>query len=141
MPLVVSAIHNFLVKNKLRSKASLIIISGDTIEDHHFAVLSALGASAIYPIGAYSLIFKEFKDTNFFEKIENYRHSIEKGLLKIMSKMGISTFTSYHGSMLLHSIGLGEKLSDQYFPSLPSYFGGLELSHIESQLYEKIESL
>ena len=58
-----------------------------------------------------------------------------------MSKMGISTFTSYHGSMLLHSIGLGEKLSDQYFPSLPSYFGGLELSHIESQLYEKIESL
>ena len=140
MPLVVSAVHNFLVEQKLRSKVSLIIISGDTIEDHHFAVLAALGASAIYPIGAYSLIFKEFKNTNFFEKIENYRYSIEKGLLKIMSKMGISTFTSYHGSMLLHSIGLGKKLSDQYFPSLPSFFGGLELSHIESQLYEKIES-
>ena len=57
-----------------------------------------------------------------------------------MSKMGISTFTSYHGSMLLHSIGLGKNLSDQYFPSLPSFFSGLELSHIESQLYEKIES-
>ena len=76
MPLVVSAVHNFLVEQKLRSKVSLIIISGDTIEDHHFAVLAALGASAIYPIGAYSLIFKEFKNTNFFEKIENYRYSI-----------------------------------------------------------------
>ena len=72
MPLVVSAVHNFLVEQKLRSKASLIIISGDAIEDHHYAVLTALGASAIYPIGAYSLISKEFKDTNFFEKIENY---------------------------------------------------------------------
>ena len=65
MPLVVSAMHNFLVKKKLRSKASLIIISGDTIEDHHFAVLSALGASAIYPIGAYSLILENLRILTF----------------------------------------------------------------------------
>ena len=70
MPLVVSAVHNFLVQQKLRSKASLIIISGDAIEDHHFAVLAALGASAIYPIGAYSLILKNLKILTFLEKLK-----------------------------------------------------------------------
>ena len=137
MPLIVSALHNHLVEKKLRSKVSIICVSGDAIQDHHFAVLTALGASAVYPIGAYTIIFRQYSKNNYQEKMVNYRHSIEKGLLKIMSKMGISTFTSYHGSMLLHSIGLGEKLSKEYFPSLPSLFGGIEIDYIEGTIKKR----
>ena len=73
-------------------------------------------------------------------RLENYRHSVEKGLLKIMSKMGISTFTSYHGSMLLHSIGLGKELSKSYFPALPNNFGGLDIEQLENSLFKDLES-
>jgi len=140
MPLIVSAVHNYLIKKKLRSKISIVSISGDAVEDHHFAVLAALGASAIYPIGSYQLIYNESIKNNPMIRLENYRHSVEKGLLKIMSKMGISTFTSYHGSMLLHSIGLGEELSKSYFPALPSNFGGLDIVQLENSLMKDLES-
>ena len=138
MPLVVSAIHHHLITKKLRSKASIICISGDCIEDHHFAVLIALGASGIYPIGSYMTIQKYHPKSDFYISLDNYRHSIEKGLLKVMSKMGISTLTSYHGSMLLHAIGLGKTLSEEYFPSIPSLIGGIELEDIEKTLKERI---
>ena len=134
MPLVVSAVHHHLIIKKLRSKASIVCITGDCIEDHHFAVLIALGASGIYPIGSYLTIQKYNLESDFYVSLGNYRHSIEKGLLKVMSKMGISTLTSYHGSMLLHAIGLGRKLSKEYFPSIPSLIGGIELEDIEKTL-------
>ena len=138
MPLVVSAVHHHLINKRLRSKASIVCISGDCIEDHHFAVLIALGASGIYPIGSYSTIQKYNLESDFYISLDNYRHSIEKGLLKVMSKMGISTLTSYHGSMLLHAIGLGRKLSKEYFPSIPSLIGGIELEDIEKTLKKMI---
>ena len=138
MPLVVSAVHNYLINKKLRSRASIVCISGNCIEDHHFAVLIALGASGIYPIGSYTIIKKSNPESAFYNKLDNYRHSIEKGLLKVMSKMGISTLTSYHGSMLLHAIGLGRKLSEEYFPTIPSLIGGIELEDIEKTLKERI---
>ena len=138
MPLVVSAVHHHLIIKKLRSKASIVCISGDCVEDHHFAVLIALGASGIYPIGSYTTIQKYNPESDLYISLDNYRHSIEKGLLKVMSKMGISTLTSYHGSMLLHSIGLGRKLSREYFPSIPSLIGGIELEDIEKTMKERI---
>ena len=139
MALVVSTIHHHLISKKLRSRASIVCISGDCIEDHHFAVLIALGASAIYPIGSYTMIQRNNPDSDLYSKLDNYRHSIEKGLLKIMSKMGISTLTSYHGSMLLHTIGLGKTLSEEYFPSIPSIFGGIEIEDIEKSLKKTIK--
>ena len=139
MPLVVSALHNYLINKKLRSKVSIICIAGDVVEDHHIAVLIALGASAVYPYIAYELIREYFKEDDWTEKMSNYRDALEKGLLKIMSKMGISTISSYHGSMLLHSIGLGSKISKTYFPAIPSYLGGIELEHIHNSLLNRHE--
>mgnify|MGYP001193521000 FL=1 len=137
MPLAVSAIHHYLVEKKLRSKVSIICITGDVVEDHHIAVLIALGASAVYPYIAYELIREHFKESDWPEKMSNYRYALEKGLLKIMSKMGISTISSYHGSMLMHSLGLGQKISKTYFPSIPSYLGGIELDHVHNSLLRR----
>lgn len=134
MPIVVSAVHHYLVEHKLRSNVSIICISGDVVEDHHIAVLVALGASAVYPYMAYELIRENYNNDDWTKKMANYRYALEKGLLKIMSKMGIATISSYHGSMLLHSIGLGKKISKTYFPSIPSLLGGIELEDIHQML-------
>ncbi len=131
MPLVVSAVHHFLVEKKLRSRVSLICLSGDVVEDHHVAVLIGFGASAVYPYMAYELIREHFADDkDWTEKMGNYRYALEKGLLKIMAKMGISTISSYHGSMLFHALGLSRKFLKKYFPSIISELGGIDLGHI-----------
>jgi len=87
MLLVISAVHHHLIEKKLRSRVSLIAVTGDVIEDHHFAALISLGASAIYPHFAYEIIFKKISDVKYYKRLKNYRASIEKGLLKIMSKI------------------------------------------------------
>lgn len=131
MPLVVSAVHHFLVEKKLRSRVSLICLSGYVVEDHHVAVLIGLGASAVYPYMAYELIREHFiDDKNWPEKMGNYRYALEKGLLKIMAKMGISTISSYHGSMLFHALGLSRNFLKKYFPSITSDISGIGLEHI-----------
>ena len=140
MPLVVSSVHHYLVEKKLRSKVSIICITGDVVEDHHIAVLIALGASAVYPYMAYELIREHFRGSDWPEKMSNYRYALEKGLLKIMSKMGISTISSYHGSMLMHSLCLGPKISKTYFPSIPSQLGGIELEHVHDSLLQRYHS-
>ncbi len=131
MPLVVSAVHHYLVKHKLRSCVSLICISGDVVEDHHVAVLIGFGASAVYPYMAYELIREHFSDdVQWTEKMGNYRYALEKGLLKIMAKMGISTISSYHGSMLFHALGLSRRFLKKYFPSIHGNISGIDLDHI-----------
>ena len=138
MPLVVSAVHHALVKNKLRSAVSLICLSGDVVEDHHVAVLIGLGASAVYPFMAYELIREHFHDdTDWHNKMANYRYALEKGILKIMSKMGISTISSYHGGMLFHTLGLDKDLIEKYFPSFRSELGGIGLNHIKQNLMQQ----
>ncbi len=139
MPLVVSSLHHYLVEKKMRSKVSIICITGDACEDHHLAVLIALGASAVYPYMAYELIREYFDEDDWSIKMHNYRYALEKGLLKIMSKMGISTISSYCGSMLLHSIGLGPKISKKIFPSIPSNLGGIEIDYIKDLLAKRHE--
>ena len=140
MLLVISAVHHHLIKKKLRSKVSLIAVTGDTIEDHHFAALISLGASAIYPHFAYEIIFRSDNGNDYKKRLKNYRASIEKGLLKIMSKMGISTLSGYHGSMLFHAIGIGPKLMRKYFPSLKSQLGGIEIKDLEKYLKSRYEN-
>ena len=131
MPLVVSTVHHYLVKNKLRSRVSLICLSGNLVEDHHVAVLIGLGASAVYPYMAYELIREHFSDDDQWTgKMGNYRYALEKGLLKIMAKMGISTISSYHGSMLFHAVGLSGGFLKKHFPSIQGNIGGIDLDHI-----------
>ncbi len=138
MPLVVSAVHHYLVKNKVRSQVSLICLSGDVVEDHHAAVLIGLGASAVYPYMAYELIREHFADNREWpEKMANYRYALEKGLLKIMGKMGISTLSSYHGSMLFHSLGLNNEFLRIYFPSIDGQIGGIGSVQIREKLLSR----
>jgi glutamate synthase domain-containing protein 2/glutamate synthase domain-containing protein 1/glutamate synthase domain-containing protein 3 len=137
MLLVVSAIHQDLIKKKLRNKTALLCFTGDVVEDHHIASLVAFGASAVYPYIAYELIREIFADADWVSKMGNYRSALEKGLLKIMAKMGISTVSSYHGSMLFHAIGISQDLIDEYFPSVKNILGGADLDLLKKSLLER----
>lgn len=137
MALMVSMIHQHLVQKKIRSRVSLICLTGDVVEDHHVACLIGMGASAVYPYMAYELIREHYSNENWPKMMNNYRYALEKGLLKIISKMGISTISSYHGSMLFHGIGLSQDFLNKYFPSIGCYTGGIGLPQLKEQLIER----
>lgn len=137
MLLIVSAVHQYLIKKKLRNNCALLCFTGDVVEDHHVAGLVAFGASAVYPYMAYELIRENFSNEDWIGKLSNYRNALEKGLLKIMAKMGISTVSSYHGSMLFHAIGISQSLIDEYFPSIKSALGGIDLAALKKSLLDK----
>lgn len=139
MLLVVSAVHQYLITKKLRNSCALLCFTGDAVEDHDVACLVAFGASAVYPYMAYELIREHFKDDDWITKLSNYRTSLEKGLLKIMAKMGISTVSSYHGSMLFNAIGISGEVINKYFPSIKSNLEGLNLSILKTLLVQKSE--
>jgi glutamate synthase (NADPH/NADH) large chain/glutamate synthase (ferredoxin) len=133
MPLVVSAVHHDLIRRRSRSAVSLVCVAGDVVSDHHVACLVALGASAVYPYIAYELIREQFAErADWPELMANYRQALEKGLLKIMAKMGISTVGSYHGSVNLHALGLSDELLERYFPSIEGQLGGIGLEEIRA---------
>ena len=137
MALVVTAVHHELVKQKIRSDVSLICLAGDVYEDHHVAVLGALGASAVYPYMAYEVIRETLADEDWVKGMDNYRFALEKGLLKIMAKMGISTFSSYQGSMLLHPMGLHHDFIEEWLPSLRANIGGIGLDDIQRKIEDR----
>ena len=140
MLLVVSAVHQYLVKKKLRNKVSLLCFTGDVVEDHHVACLLGFGASAVYPYMAYELIREHYANEDWIQKLSNYRKSLEKGLLKIMAKMGISSITSYQGSMLFHCIGLSENIVSKYFPSVKSYLPTVDLSMLQGFIKKRSDN-
>lgn len=137
MLLVVSAVHQYLINKKLRNNCALLCFTGDVIEDHHIACLVAFGASAVYPYMAYELIRENYNDSDWIKSLSNYRYALEKGLLKIMAKMGVSTVSSYHGSMLFNAIGISQELINEYFPSIKSALGGIDLKILKSMLVER----
>jgi glutamate synthase (NADPH/NADH) large chain/glutamate synthase (ferredoxin) len=141
MPLVASAVHNHLIRKRSRSAVSLVCLVGDVVNDHHVACLVALGVSAVYPYLAYELIREYFADRDDWpELMANYRQALEKGLLKIMAKMGVSTVNSYHGSMNLHALGLSQELLTRYFPSIDGQLGGIGLKEIRQASVEHCRS-
>ena len=139
MLLAVSAVHRDLINKKLRNNCALLCFTGDVVEDHDVACLIAFGASAVYPYMAYELIRENFKDEDWIVRLSNYRSALDKGLLKIMAKMGVSTISSYHGSMLFNAIGISEELIKKYFPSIKSELGGLNLALLKQALINKCE--
>ncbi len=135
MLLAVAAVHHHLVRHRIRSRISLVAVTGDVVEDHHVACLAAVGASAVYPYMAYELLRERYAAREDWPNVlASYRWALEKGLLKIMSKMGISTFSSYHGSMNVHALGLSEELLRAYFPSLDGHLGGEGLDRVRDGL-------
>ena len=141
--LITSAVHNYLLKKGKRASASLIVESGEVREVHHFALLIGYGASAVHPYLVLEtiadIIEKNIagsvneKQLTTSKAIENYITAIDNGLLKILSKMGVSTIRSYCGAQIFEAIGIGKELIDEYFPNTVSRIGGIDLEILEEE--------
>ena len=135
-----SAVHNYLIKKGKRQKTGLVIESGEVREVMHFALLIGYGASAINPYLVFETIthLKKEKELPFELKtenaFENYINAVKKGLLKIMSKMGISTIRSYRGAQVFEAIGLNSKLINKYFEGTSSRVEGIGLEEVSKEV-------
>jgi glutamate synthase (NADPH) large chain len=127
--LALSAIHQHLVKEGLRTSAGLVVETGSAREVHHFAVLAGYGAEAVHPylaIQTLASIHKDLPGELSAEKaIYNYVKAIGKGLSKIMSKMGVSTYMSYCGAQLFEAIGIDTQTVDKYFTGTATRIEGI----------------
>ena len=122
------AVHHHLVKQGLRCDSNIIVETGWARDPHHFAVLFGFGATAVYPYLAYQVLNDLIRTGELLmdpiDAKNNYRKGINKGLLKILSKMGISTITSYRGAQLFEAIGLADDVVDLCFLGVPSRIQG-----------------
>ncbi|MBO4864148.1 MAG: glutamate synthase large subunit [Eubacterium sp.] len=132
--LAVSAVHKHLVETKKCTAMSLILESGEPREVHHFATLLGYGASAVNPYLAHStiqeLIDDGLLDKDYYAAVEDYDSAVLSGIVKIASKMGISTIRSYQGSKIFEAIGISEEVINEYFPGTVSRVGGITLEDI-----------
>lgn len=143
--LALSALHQHLTNNQNRTKVSLIVETAEAKEVHHFALLLGYGASAIYPYLALDVIDQMsqsglIKEILALEAQANYLKAGLKGIVKIMSKMGISTLQSYQGAQIFEAIGLSKSLIDTYFTNTISRVGGIGLAKIEDMVKHRIAS-
>ncbi|MFE8072852.1 glutamate synthase large subunit [Marinobacteraceae bacterium S3BR75-40.1] len=122
------AVHHALVESGQRSDANLVIETGWARDSHQFAVLFGFGATAVYPYLSYQVLNDLIRSGELLmdpiEAKNNYRKGINKGLLKILSKMGISTITSYRGAQLFEAVGLADEVVDLCFKGVPSRIQG-----------------
>jgi len=137
-PMMVGAIQTCLVDKNLRCDANIIVETASARDPHHFAVLLGFGATAIYPYLAYESLAK-MADTGVIAKdyrslMLNYRNGINKGLYKIMSKMGISTIASYRCSKLFEAVGLHRDVSNLCFQGVVSRIGGATFADFQQDL-------
>ena len=127
--LAVSAVHHYLVANGFRTRAGLAVETGAAREVHDFAVLCGYGAEAVYPYLAYASVAEmtlQNKPNMPVEKrLQRYRRAAGKGLLKAMSKMGVSAFQSYCGAQIFEAAGLSKEFVDEYFCGTVSQIGGI----------------
>jgi glutamate synthase (NADPH/NADH) large chain len=131
-PLALSAVHQHLVREGLRTTAGLIVETGSAREVHHFAVLAGYGAEAIHPYLALETLEQLHPDAP--EKAAaNYVKGVGKGLSKIMSKMGISTYMSYCGAQIFEAIGLSEALVEGYFRGTATQVGGIGVFEVAEE--------
>ncbi|MDT7516522.1 glutamate synthase-related protein [Rhodoferax mekongensis] len=135
--LALSAIHQHLVREGLRTTAGLVVETGTAREVHHFAVLAGYGAEAVHPYLAMETLQDIHKDLpgdlSADKAIYNYIKAIGKGLSKIMSKMGVSTYMSYCGAQLFEAIGLNTETIDKYFTRTPSKVEGIGVFEIAEE--------
>lgn len=134
--LALSGIHAYLTKKSKRTHASIIVNTYEPREIHHFACLIGYGATAVCPKMSFNIINEYSTKINVaFEDLEkNYIEASTKGIVKIMSKMGISTIQSYNGAQIFEALGLSKKLIDTYFPGTTSSIGGIDLEDIEQEI-------
>ena len=145
--LIVGSVHHYLIKKQIRHKVSLIVETAQCWTTHHFALLIGYGASAICPYLAF-LTVRQWWNTSRTQKLmslgklpslsihesqDNYRQAIETGLLKILSKMGISLLSSYHGAQIFEILGLNQDVIDLAFCGTTSRLGGMTLSELYNE--------
>lgn len=144
--LAVSAVNLHLTRTGYRTQISIILESGEPREVMHFALLLGFGVSAINPYLAMETIAKLKNDAiiddslSIQDSIERYIKAIEKGLLKVFSKMGISTLRSYRGAQIFEALGLGQALVDKYFTDTPTRIGGLEIEGVAREAIARHKS-
>ncbi|MDP4680450.1 MAG: glutamate synthase large subunit, partial [Cyclobacteriaceae bacterium] len=137
------AVHHYLIDKRIRTKAGLVVEGGDIWETHHFATIVGYGASCIFPFRVYDIL-----DQLYEEKVldnsktrlhyhENYRYGIGKGLLKILSKMGISTLQSYQSAQIFECVGLGQDVIEKCFKGTLSRLEGLTFEGLEKECLAK----
>ena len=135
--LALSAIHQHLVREGLRTTAGLVVETGTAREVHHFAVLAGYGAEAVHPYLAMETLASLHKelpgDLSAEKAIYNYVKAVGKGLSKIMSKMGVSTYMSYCGAQLFEAIGLDKPLVEKYFRGTASQVGGIGVFQVAEE--------
>lgn len=130
--LAVSGLHHHLIRNETRTRMSVILESGEPREVHHFALLLGYGASAINPYLAFEAVNNMIRqglmtDISHKDAVKKYIKSATKGVVKVLSKMGISTIQSYQGAQIFEAVGLSQELIDRYFTGTPSRVGGIGL--------------
>ncbi|MDF2178499.1 glutamate synthase large subunit [Aliiglaciecola sp. CAU 1673] len=137
-PMAVGAVQRRLVEKSLRCDANIVVETASARDPHHFAVLLGLGATAVYPFLAYEtieqLVQKGELDISPMEAVMNYRKGINKGLLKIMSKMGISTVASYRCAKLFEAVGIHKQVMEMCFRGVPSRIQGANFDDFEQDL-------
>ncbi|WP_035513063.1 glutamate synthase large subunit [Halalkalibacillus halophilus] len=136
--LAVSGLHHYLVRKGLRTKASLIVETGEARDVHQFASLIGFGADMIYPYVAYrsieQLIDREYiTDFSLKEAVSRYRDAATNGIVKVMSKMGIATIQSYRGAQIFEAVGISEQVIEKYFTGCASKIGGIDLETIAQE--------
>ncbi|MND55589.1 Ferredoxin-dependent glutamate synthase 1 [compost metagenome] len=141
--LAVSAVHHHLIKTGNRGAVGLVVEAGDAWEVHHFACLLAFGATAINPYMALASI-RTMKEQNTLdteltwpELSKNYVKAVNNGLLKIFSKMGISTLQSYHGAQIFEVLGIDKSVVDKFFCGAVSRIGGMTLDDLAKEALSK----
>lgn len=141
--LAVAAVNRKLVETGHRVQVGIVCETGEAREVDHIAMLLSLGASAVSPWLAFEtvadLAMRNLlpSPTGATKAIENYVKALNKGLLKIMSKMGISTLRGYRGAQIFEAIGLGPELMEKYFPTISSRVGGIGLGHLQEDAVKK----
>ncbi|HQU84947.1 MAG TPA: glutamate synthase large subunit, partial [Pyrinomonadaceae bacterium] len=141
--LAVSAVHHHLIREGTRTQVGFVLESGEPREVHHFALLLGYGATAINPYLAFETIHDEIKQEIWQiseeKAIKNYVKSVSKGVVKICSKMGISTIRSYIGAQIFEVLGLNEDVIEKYFTRTPSRIGGISLDDIANESLKRHE--
>jgi glutamate synthase domain-containing protein 2/glutamate synthase domain-containing protein 1/glutamate synthase domain-containing protein 3 len=141
--LAVSGVHHHLIREGIRTKVGLVVESGDSRDVTQIALLIGYGAGAVNPYLAFESIFDMVNKGFLADHIDtksaetNYVHAIEKGLLKIMSKMGISALQSYRGAQIFEAVGLGNDLVDRYFTWTSSRVGGIGIKEVELEARDR----
>ena len=136
--LATAAVHHYLIKKGLRTSVGLVVETGEAREVHHFCTLAGYGAEAINPYLAFETIeqIRQSLDEEISktESQSRFIKAVDKGILKVMSKMGISVLSSYRGGCNFEAVGLSRAIVSDYFPGMSSRISGIGVIGIEKKM-------